>query len=46
MLQTECKFRMNQYIKHEMFYETLDNVESEKVPCPDVGEWVCQVPRL
>ena len=24
-----------------MFYETLDNVESEKVPCPDVGEWVC-----
>ena len=29
-----------------MFYETLDNVESEKVPCPDVGEWVRQVPRL
>ena len=27
-------------------YETLDNVESEKVPCPDVGEWVRQVPRL
>ena len=46
MLQTECKFRMNQYLKHEMFYETLDNVESEKVPCPDVGEWVCQVPCL
>ena len=46
MLQTECKFRMNQYLKHEKFYETLDNVESEKVPCPDVGDWVCQVPCL